>query len=336
MAAGLPLPQKLFAHGWWMNDGQKMSKSIGNVIDPYAIVDKYGRDQVRYFMINEVPFGSDGDFSDTRMSDCINAKLSNDLGNLAYRTLSFAYKHCDGATPVPQPTLDAADEEMLSAARQLLGTVRGMADNLQLHRMTMQMNMVVQQANRYIDTQAPWALKKTSPERMQTVLWVLMETLRHVGVVQQPVTPTISRMLLDQIACPSDERSFVHLTPEYALKGGTPLPKPQIIVPRYEPSEEDLAVAAAAAEAAEAEEAAAAGAASALSEAEIAELEELIKAQGERVRRSKEAVKAGSADKDELDLEVGALLELKTRLPEDHELRASGKKKKKKKAGKAA
>jgi methionyl-tRNA synthetase len=99
LAAGLPLPKKLFAHGWWMNDGQKMSKSIGNVIDPFVLVDRYGSDAVRYFLMNEVAFGSDGDFSDRKLIDCVNAKLANELGNLAYRTLSFTYKHCDEAVP---------------------------------------------------------------------------------------------------------------------------------------------------------------------------------------------------------------------------------------------
>jgi hypothetical protein len=99
LAAGLPLPKKLFAHGWWMNDGQKMSKSIGNVVDPFVLVHKYGSDAVRYFLMNEVAFGSDGDFSDRKLIDCFNAKLANELGNLAYRTLSFTYKQCDAAVP---------------------------------------------------------------------------------------------------------------------------------------------------------------------------------------------------------------------------------------------
>jgi methionyl-tRNA synthetase len=323
MAAGLPLPQKLFAHGWWMNDGEKMSKSIGNVIDPYEIVETYGVDQVRYFMINEVPFGSDGDFSSTRVTDCINAKLSNDLGNLAYRTLSFAYKHCGQATPTPT-NLNADDEEMLSAARGLLPEMRSLADSMMLHRMTKQMNMVVQQANRYIDTQAPWALKKTDEARMQTVLWVLMETLRHVGILQLPVTPTISNLLLDQIACPEGQRTFAYLAPEYALQAGTPLPKPAIIVPRYEPPEEEAAAAegggagAAAAEAPPAAE---------LGGEELAALEAQIKAQGERVRDAK-----AGGDKAAVEAEVAGLLALKAQLPAGHELLSGGKKKKKSKS----
>lgn len=320
MAAGLPLPKKLFAHGWWMNNGEKMSKSIGNVIDPTEIVSEYGRDQVRYFMINEVPFGSDGDFSPARVTDCINAKLSNDLGNLAYRTLSFAYKHCGGATPTPGP-LNSDDNEMLGAAQEMLPTLRKLADSMQLHRMTKEMNMVVQQANRYIDTQAPWALKKTDEARMQTVLWVLMETLRYVAIVQQPVTPEISARLLDQIGCPPEKRDFTFLAPEHALQGGEPLPKPQIVVPRYEPPEAPEGGGADAAEEPKEE----------LTGEALAALEAQINAQGERVR----AVKAGG-DKEAVAAEVETLLALKAQLPDGHEMLAKPAKKKKNKAKSAA
>lgn len=188
-------------------------------------------------MINEVAFGSDGDYSDAKMVDCINAKLSNDLGNLAYRTLSFAYKHCGKVAPTPAELTDD-DEALLSASKQLLPTLRALADETQLHRMTQSLNAVVQSANRYIDTQAPWALRKTDTERMQTVLWVLMETLRYVGIAQQPITPTICARLLDQLAVPDDARSFAAFASGHELAGGGALPKPEIIVPRYEPPEE--------------------------------------------------------------------------------------------------
>ena len=227
MAAGLPLPRGLFAHGWWTSNGQKMSKSIGNVIEPTGLVQRYGCDQVRYFMVSEVPFGSDGDFSHAKMADCINAKLSNDLGNLAYRTLSFTYKHCDGAVPIAG-ALTAEDEAMLSAARALLPRLRELYDAMLLHRVPQQTNALVQQANRYIDTQAPWALRTADPARMRTVLWVLIETLRHVAIAQQPITPTICARLLDQIGVPDapSARSFSALDDDaHALVGGTPLPR---------------------------------------------------------------------------------------------------------------
>jgi len=345
LAAGLPLPRKLFAHGWWTVNGQKMSKSVGNVIEPVGLVERYGCDQVRYFMVNEVPFGSDGDFSHTKMADCINAKLSNDLGNLAYRTLSFAHKHCEQKVPTPA-ALTPDDETMLGAARALLPTLRGLTDELLLHRVTQQTNALVQQANRYIDTQAPWALRKNDPERMQTVLWVLMETMRYVGVLSQPITPTIAKELLDQLTVPptAEARSFASLEAAgHEIVGGAPLPTPSIIVPRYEPTEAEAAELEAAAaakaagsEAADAEaadaEAAAAKAASVttLSAPELEKLEGQVKEQGDKVRNVKAAVKAGEAAEEALQEALAALLALKAQLPADHELAGGGKKKKKK------
>lgn len=244
LAAGLPLPKRLFAHGWWTRDGQKMSKSIGNVVEPVGLVEEYGCDQVRYFMVNEVAFGSDGDFSDTSLVNCINAKLANELGNLLYRTLSFAYKHCEEQIPTPA-ALTAEDEAMLSAAAGLLTPLRAVVGDLQLHRYTQTVSAVVQAGNQYIDVQAPWALRKTDPERMATVLWVLMESLRFVGMAYQPVTPSISAGILDQLGVPHDRRDFSYFSSDYALVGGDTLPKPEIIIPRYESAEDKAAAAAA-------------------------------------------------------------------------------------------
>ena len=308
MAADLPLPERLFAHGWWTRDGQKMSKSIGNVVEPLELVDKYGCDQVRYFLLNEVAFGSDGDFSHSKMVDCINAKLSNDLGNLAYRTLSFAYKHCDAKLPVPAGLLPD-DHEMLDAAYALLPTLRSHVDELALHRTTQSLAAVVQQANRYIDTQAPWALRKSDPERMGTVLWVLCEALRHVALLQQPITPTIAASLLDQLGVEHSERTFSSVGPAGALQGGVPMTAPSIIVPRHEApveSEPPPSVAA-------------------LDPEELRALESAVGEMAEAVR----ALKA-SGKSDEVGARVSELLALKAQLPEGHELKGGKKKKKSK------
>ena len=239
MAAGLPLPNRLFAHGWWTVNGEKMSKSVGNVIEPVGLVDEYGCDPVRYFMVNEVSFGGDGDFSHTKMADCLNAKLANELGNLAYRTLSFSHKHCDAATPTPA-ALTADDHALLDASAALLPAVREHIDAQSLHKVTQTISSVVQMGNQYIDVQAPWSLRKTDTERMATVLWVLLESMRFVGILYQPVVPSISAALLDQLGVPHDRRSFAALAPGNELVGGAPLPTPAIIIPRYE-KEEDAA-----------------------------------------------------------------------------------------------
>lgn len=319
MAAGLPLPKRLFAHGWWTRDGEKMSKSVGNVVNPFDLVETYGCDQVRYFMVNEVAFGSDGDFSDSKMVDCINAKLSNDLGNLAYRTLSFAYKHCDKLIPSPGELLPE-DEAMLASARDLLPRSRELIDQMKLHLMTQTINSVVQQGNRYIDSQAPWALRKSDIERMQTVLWVLIETLRRIALQMQPVTPSIASDLLDQLAVPAECRTFADLGPEMCISAGSPLPEPRIVVPRFEVPEEleDAAQPPAAAPAAPPPPA--------LSEEELTELEAQVVRQGEAVRELKAA-----GDKTDLDLAIAELLKMKAMLPDGHGLKGGGKKKKKKK-----
>jgi len=312
LAAGLPLPRRIFAHGWWMSDGQKMSKSLGNVIDPFDLIERYGTDPVRYFLVDEVAFGGDGDFSHPKLVQSVNSKLANELGNLAYRSISFAYKQCGQTVPTPG-ALTAEDEAMLSTALDTLPILRGHVDSLALHRYTQAVSTVAQDANRYIDVQAPWSLKKSDPDRMQTVLWVLLETLRRIGIMYQPVVPSVSAKLLDQLGVPADRRNFVNLGAADALVGGAPLPEPSIITPRFE-----LPV-----EVSESDEPAAAS----LTEAELTDLVAAIGAQGEAVR----ALKA-SGDKEAIDEAIAELLVLKAKLPADHELNAKPKKKKKKKA----
>jgi methionyl-tRNA synthetase len=232
MAADLPPPKRVFAHGWWTNEGQKISKSLGNVIDPLALIEQYGLDPVRYFLMREVPFGADGDFSHAMLVKRMNTDLANDLGNLAQRSLSMVAKNCGGVVPNPGLFNDA-DKALLGAAQELLGRVRAQFLEQAFHRGLEAIWEVVSMANRYVDEQAPWALKKTDPARMETVLYVLAETVRHLGVLVQPVMPESAGKLLDQLSVPADQRSFAHLSPAHALKPGAPLPAPQGVFPRY-------------------------------------------------------------------------------------------------------
>lgn len=237
MAAGLEPPKRVFAHGWWTNEGQKISKSVGNVIDPFDLVERYGLDQVRYFLLREVPFGNDGDFSHQAMVNRMNGELANDLGNLAQRVLSMIAKNCDGAVPAKGP-LTEADAELLNAAHALLGKVRAQMDRQAFHEALETIWQVIRAANGYVDHQAPWALRKTDPDRMQTVLWVLAETIRHVAILMQPVVPTSAARMLDQLAVAEDARGFDRLGTDHALEPGTPLPKPQGVFPRFVEEEE--------------------------------------------------------------------------------------------------
>ncbi len=229
MAAGLAPPRRVFAHGWWTVEGQKMSKSLGNFISPQKLVDEYGVDPLRYFMLRELPFGNDGDFSHRAMLHRLNGDLANDFGNLAQRVLSMINRNCDAAVPEPG-AFQPGDEALIGAALGLLEKVRADFADQSFHRALETIWQVVGNANRYVDEQAPWALRKTDPARMRTVLYVLAETIRHLAILVQPVVPAAAAKLLDQLAVPVEERSFAALaTP---LKPGTALPKPEGIFPR--------------------------------------------------------------------------------------------------------
>jgi methionyl-tRNA synthetase len=229
-AAGLAPPKRVFAHGWWTVEGQKMSKSLGNFVTPQQLVDQYGVDAVRYFMLRELPFGSDGDFSHRAVVNRINADLANGLGNLAQRVLSLIARNCDGAVPTPG-ALTAADETLLAAAHGLLARQRADYCEQSFHRALEALWEVVAAADRYIDEMAPWALRKTDPARMGTVLYVLAETIRHLAILVQPVVPAAAAKLLDQLSVAADARRFSALAT--ALVPGTKLPKPEGVFPRY-------------------------------------------------------------------------------------------------------
>lgn len=231
LSAGLPTPRRVFAHGWWTIEGEKMSKSLGNAIAPEELVETYGLDQTRYFLLREVPFGNDGDFSREAMIHRTNGDLANDLGNLAQRVLSMVFKNCDGALPQPGPFTDD-DNALLDLAGGTLARVRAEIDVQALHKALAAIWEVCGAANRYVDAQAPWTLKKTDPERMKTVLYVLAETVRRVAILIQPIMPDSGASLLDQLKVPADTRAFVHLSAAHALTGGTAIDKPVPVFPR--------------------------------------------------------------------------------------------------------
>jgi len=232
MAAGLEPPQRVFAHGWWTNEGQKISKSLGNVIDPHDLIARYGRDQVRYFLLREVPFGNDGDFSHRAMVQRMNGDLANGIGNLGQRVLSMINKNCDAKVPA-HGVLSEADQNLLGSAHGLLATVRPLMTSQQFNKALEAIWLVVTEADRYVDEQAPWALKKTDPARMGTVLYVLAETIRHLALLVQPFMPESGAKILDQLAVGEGDRTFAALGPEHALQSGTDLPKPEGVFPRF-------------------------------------------------------------------------------------------------------
>ena len=233
MAADLPLPQRIFAHGWWTKDGEKISKSLGNVIDPLELVEKYGLDQTRFFLMAEVNFGSDGDFSPEKLVRKANTNLANELGNLCQRTLTMVFKNCNKAVPSKILPFTEEDEALLAKARGLRNSCGEAISNQAIHKYVAAMVSMIWDANKYIDDMEPWVLRKTDEERMATVLYVLMEVLRVSAIMYQPLIPGSANHILDQLAIPEDERTFNHLESGAIVKGA-PISKPVGVFPRLE------------------------------------------------------------------------------------------------------
>jgi methionyl-tRNA synthetase len=232
MSAGVEVPRRIFSHGFLFNRGEKMSKSIGNVIDPFALADAYGVDPLRYFLLREVPFGQDGNYSHEAIVARINADLANDLGNLAQRSLSMVARSLGGKLPKPG-TLQASDQALLAAADALIGKAREAMLTQQLHQVLNAVWAVVAEANRYFASEAPWALAKTDPQRQGTVLYVTAEVLRQVSILILPFMPASADKLLDLLAIPERERHFAKLAGAHRIGAGAKLPAPAAVFPRY-------------------------------------------------------------------------------------------------------
>lgn len=230
MAAGLALPKRVTSNGWWLMDGEKMSKSLGNVVDPRKLADIFGLDQLRYFLLREKPFGADGSLSHAAIISRINVDLANDLGNLAQRSLSLIARNCGGVLP-PRGAATEDDDALLASADALLVLVRAHVDRQTFHDGLEEIWKVIRAANGYIDRQAPWALNKTDKDRMGAVLRVLVETLRVVATLLQPVMPGSMARMLDQLGVADDARSFAALAGP--LTEGQSLPPPRGVFPRY-------------------------------------------------------------------------------------------------------
>jgi methionyl-tRNA synthetase len=251
MSAGLPLPKQVVVHGFLFNRGEKMSKSVGNVVSPASLVAAYGLDPVRYFFLREVPFGQDGNYSHEAIVNRLNADLANDIGNLAQRSLTMIARNCEGAVPdwsdigvIDKETLD-----LLAAADSLIDTSRGHMEEFAIHQYVATVFETVARTNRYFATREPWKLAKSDPGEMRVVLYTTIEILRIVAILLQPVMPSAMSKLLDLLAVPPDQRSFraVEVSPEGAqkddqlwrlrtpqrLQPGRVLPPPAPVFPRY-------------------------------------------------------------------------------------------------------
>ncbi|MGD8326435.1 MAG: methionine--tRNA ligase [Sphingomonadales bacterium] len=242
MSAGLPLPDRVFAHGFLFNRGEKMSKSVGNVVDPFDLVDAYGLDQVRYFFLREVPFGQDGSYSHEAIVTRVNAELVNGFGNLSQRVLAFIFKNLKGKLPDDSQANDEADGELLEASASYLDTYRASMEKQQISKCLESWMGLVNAANKYIDEQAPWALRKTDPERMEAVLSVLVRVIRNLAIGLRPFCFSAADKVLDQLGIAQDEavRQFAVLSDDNWYMPGHVIDKPTPVLTRLElPAEGD-------------------------------------------------------------------------------------------------
>ena len=233
MSAGIEVQHRVFAHGFLTVDGQKMSKSLGNVIDPFALVEEFGVDAVRYFFLREVSFGNDGDYSNEKLVLRVNADLANNLGNLAQRSLSMINKNCDGKVPTPGP-LTEADQAIIAEVTEAIDTAQKAMDEQLVHEATGAIIAALSSANNYFAAQEPWALKKTDPDRMATVLYVTADTVRRLAIPMQAFVPGSAARLLDQLGISQESRRLADGKEAAGLQAGTELPVPQGVFARLE------------------------------------------------------------------------------------------------------
>jgi methionyl-tRNA synthetase len=235
MSAGIELPRRVFAHGFLHNRGEKMSKSVGNTIDPMALVEAFGVDQLRYFLLREVPFGQDGNYSEDAIINRINTDLANELGNLAQRSLSMVAKNLGGGVPEPGD-FTAADTELLKTADGLLERVRASFDGQAMHLALEAIWLMLGDANKYFSAQQPWILRKSESEadqaRFRTVLYTTCEAVRIAALLVQPVMPESAAKLLDLLGQAEDQRVFTAIGAR--LAPGMVLPPPTGVFPRYQ------------------------------------------------------------------------------------------------------
>jgi methionyl-tRNA synthetase len=231
LSAGLPVPKRVFAHGFLTSEGKKMSKSLGNVVDPFGVVDEFGVDPVRYYCLREVSFGQDGDWGREKFINRNNSELANNFGNLAQRSLSMIQKNFDGV--LPEATPNDADRAIIQTVKDGIGRMNAAMQYQQLHEATGELIALLSAANLYFAEQAPWGLKADLP-RMGTILATTADIVRRAAIAAQPFIPASATKFLDMLAVPTDQRLLVHALGDETVPAGTALPPPEPVFKKFE------------------------------------------------------------------------------------------------------
>ena len=233
MASDLPLPKKIFAHGWWTNEGKKISKSLGNSIDPNKIIDSYGLDQFRYFLLREVTLGQDGDFSEQALKNRVNSDLSNNFGNLVQRTIKFLFKNFDGVVPF-QLKPNSINNFPLNDIFLLFQKVEKFIINLEMNKAIEEIFISISNLNKFMDESEPWNVVKKDRELTGKILTELIESFRIIGIILQPFLPIASKLLLDTLNIDNKLRMFKYINSKNFINKGHKLNEPKALFPRFE------------------------------------------------------------------------------------------------------